>query len=425
MGFYSIWPYFIGMATILLVARTPLLRWADMPPKAVSGRVHAMDGLRGFLALGVFFHHAAIYHRYLKSGQWELPPNRFYADLGQMGVAMFFMVTGYLFWRQMLMAAGRPNLPKLYLSRLFRIVPLYLFLVAIVLATVCVETGWHLLDSPSVLAKQVATWLAGGLLIGGDVNGYAGTGRIAAYVTWSLHYEWIFYASLLLTSLLARNSVLGVAFPVASLLAAALSLQLRPDNVPLAAALMFGVGMTTASAKSVLATARIRIPQWARSTMLIGCLAAVLLLCDSVYNTLPILLLGVAFALVVFDTTLFGLLLTEPARRLGDISYGIYLLQGPVLFFLFALPPVRALALESAWGHWATAMVAMLALVILSVVTHGLIERPGIQAGQWAWQRLSRFSWKLRHQDKSLGILNGLNRANNAVQERRTVPPTA
>lgn len=425
MGFYSIWPYFVGMATILLVARTPLLSWADTPPKAQSGRVYAMDGLRGFLALGVFFHHAAIYHQYLESGQWALPPTRFYTDLGQMGVAMFFMVTGYLFWRQMLMAAGRPNLPKLYLSRLFRIVPLYLFLAVIVLATVCVATEWHLRSSPSMLVKQAAVWLAGGLLIGGDVNGYAETGRIAAYVTWSLHYEWLFYASLLVTSLFARSSMLGVVFPVASLLAAALALQLHPDSVPLAAVLMFGVGMTAASAKCALPTKPIKIPQWALSVALIGCLAAVLLLCDDIYRTPPILVLGVAFALVVFDTTVFGLLLTRPAKRLGDISYGIYLLQGPVFFFLFALPSVRALALDSALGHWITVMMAMLTLVMLSVVTHGLIERPGILAGQWAWETLTHFSSKLYRQDKSVNVVGGLNRDRNATANDLLSPPTA
>ncbi len=424
MDVYSIWPYFIAMATILLVARTPLLAWADMPPKAVSGRVHAIDGLRGILALAVFFHHAAIYHQYLKSGRWALPPTRFYADLGQMGVAMFFMVTGYLFWRQMLAAAGRPNLPKLYLSRLFRIAPLYLLLAAVVLTTVCVVTEWRLQEPPSALVKQVATWLAGGLLIGGDVNGYANTGRIAAYVTWSLHYEWMFYASLLLTSLFARSFILGVVFPIASLLAAAVALQLHPDNMPLAAALMFGVGMTTASAKKALAPDLIKVPQWALSVGLIGCLAGVPLLCGNAYSTPAILLLGIAFALVVFDTTLFGLLLTKPAKRLGDISYGIYLLQGPVFFFLFALPAVRTLALESAWGHWAAVTVAMLTLVMLSVATHGLIERPGIQAGQWAWEALAHFFSKLYHPDTSMRVVEGLNRVGNSTTEDVLSPPT-
>ena len=55
MGFFSIWPYFVGMAVILSLASTPLLKWADTPPTTVPARVHTIDGLRGFLALGVVF----------------------------------------------------------------------------------------------------------------------------------------------------------------------------------------------------------------------------------------------------------------------------------------------------------------------------------------------------------------------------------
>ena len=72
-----------------------------------------------------------------------------------------------------------------------------------------------------MLVKQVARWLAGGVFIGGNVNDYAGTGLISAYVTWSLHYEWIFYASLLVTSFFARKFVLGILLPVAGSLVAA------------------------------------------------------------------------------------------------------------------------------------------------------------------------------------------------------------
>jgi peptidoglycan/LPS O-acetylase OafA/YrhL len=95
---------------------------------------------------------------------------------------------------------------------------------------------------------------------------------------------------------------------------------------------------------------------------------------------------------VIFGGTLFGLLLTRPAKRLGAISYGIYLLQGPIFFVLFAPASVRSAAAESAWVHWAVVMIAALALTLIATATHALIERPGVLAGQWVLRR-DRIIW--------------------------------
>ena len=367
------------MAIILLLAGTPLLKWADTPPKTVPGRVRSIDGLRGLLVLGVLFHQAASYHQFLQTGIWDLPPSRFYANLGQVGVTMFFMITGYLFWAQILKAQGRPNLTKLYVGRIFRIVPLYLFLVVVILVTVGVLTHWHLEQPPRLLVMEVARWLTGGVLGGGDVNNYLDTARISAYVTWTLHWEWLFYASLLVTSFFARGPILGTLLPLVGLLVAAALSQFYQDDFAFAAVLIFCVGMTAASARRVFAKP-LKVPQWVLSTGIVGCLALVLLLFKNVCSTLPILILGVAFVLVMFDGTLFGLLLTRPAKRLGDISYGVYLLQGPIFFLVFASASVRAFANGSAWSYWTVVIIAALALTIVATATHVLIERPGIRA---------------------------------------------
>ena len=60
MGFYSSFQYFLTMALLLGLASTPLLTLADPPPTDVAVRVSTIDGLRGLLALAVFFHHTAL-----------------------------------------------------------------------------------------------------------------------------------------------------------------------------------------------------------------------------------------------------------------------------------------------------------------------------------------------------------------------------
>jgi peptidoglycan/LPS O-acetylase OafA/YrhL len=389
MGFYSALPYFLIMALLLGLAATPLLRWADTPPTDVAVRVNTIDGLRGLLALAVFFHHAAIWRQYLLIGEWRLPPSRLYANLGPAGVSVFFMITGYLFWSQMLKARGRPDFLKLYIGRLFRIVPLYLVLAIIVLATVGFATHWRLNERPLAVAAEVARSLAGGALsIPREINAYPGAWFISAGVTWSLRYEWIFYASLIVTAFFARARLGGVLLPLVGLAAAVLILRGHDAFGP-ALLLLFSVGMIAAAIQKPLASALGRIPQWALSLAAVGAVALAVTGFDGMYAIAPELMLGIGFLLIVSGATMFGLLMTRPARRLGDISYGIYLLQGPVLLLAFSLPGLTTAAAASPAAHWSLVALAAVALTAFATLTHSLVERPGIQAGRWASRKLA------------------------------------
>ncbi len=57
--------------------------------------------------------------------------------------------------------------------------------------------------------------------------------------------------------------------------------------------------------------------------------------------------LGGAFFLIANGVTLFGVLGTRSAKRLGDISFGICLLQGLAMTALFAPDRARAFGLAS------------------------------------------------------------------------------
>ena len=389
MGFYSSLPCLVTTALLLGLASTPLLRSADAPPTDLAVRVGTIDGLRGLLALAVFFHHAAIWHQYIIIGEWRPPPSRFYANLGPAGVSMFFMITGYLFWSQMLKTRGRPNFLKLYVGRLFRIVPLYLVLALIVLVSVGFATHWRLNESPFSVSNEVARWLAGGVLDVPDVNAYHAS-LISASVTWSLSYEWMFYASLIVMAFFARNPLAGFLLPLVGLITVILLFYCGYRLFEAKIALLFSVGMIAAAVREPLASAALNgIPQWALSAVAIGAAALAVMGFDGMYGVAPELLLGVGFLLIVSGATLFGLLLTRPARRLGDISYGIYLLQGPVLLLAFSFPALRVASAASPAVHWSLAAIAAAALTAFATLTHSLVERPGIQAGRWASARIN------------------------------------
>ena len=117
LSIYSIAPYLLSMGILLLIANSPLLKAADSPPNSHGQRVTAFDGLRGFLALAVVFHHGVTYHLYISTGEWLIPAwATFYLLLGKFGVAGFFMITGYLFWHRVLVSQGKPNWKQLYIG---------------------------------------------------------------------------------------------------------------------------------------------------------------------------------------------------------------------------------------------------------------------------------------------------------------------
>lgn len=377
MDYLSIWPFFAGMALLLVIVGTPLFAALDAP--AGAERVTTLDGLRGYLALAVVFHHGAIYHFYLETGAWQLPPSRFYALAGPMGVALFFMITGYLFWGRLVRGGGVLDWRGLYVGRVFRLGPLYLLAVGIMFAVIFASTGLVLNVSVWELARQIGSWLILGVIKGPKLNGFEHTEQILAGVTWTLRYEWLFYFSLPLLAWLLRKGYRHL--PLASLIVAlpALVLLFIPPNRDVYATVLFGLGMLAASLQQ--AGLAVRMPDGAASVVVLGLLGAVMFF-DTAYQTAPMLLMGAAFCLIANGCTVFGLLTLRPAYRLGAISYGIYLLQGLALAAFFRPDAMRAYGLSSPLAHWSLVAASLLLLLVGSALAHVLLERPGIAFGK-------------------------------------------
>ena len=151
---------------------------------------------------------------------------------------------------------------------------------------------------------------------------------------------------------------------------------------------LFLQGMLCASLRAKGLT--LRMPEWASSVLVTALGAFVFSAFDTAYRAAPVLLLGIIFYLIICGSSVFGLLLTRPARRLGDISYGIYLLQGLVLYFIFSIEPVRAFALVSPARHWSVICICALLLTACAALAHRWIELPGIRLGKSAAAVLGR-----------------------------------
>jgi peptidoglycan/LPS O-acetylase OafA/YrhL len=381
MSAYSVWPYFIGMAFLVAVAALPIFVPADTPPNPKAARITALDGLRGFLALAVFFHHAAINRQYLVDGIWALPPSRLYTLLGQVSVAMFFMITGFLFWSRLIKERSTTNWLRLYIGRIFRLVPLYLATAIAGLLIVLVSSKFELAVPFTQFACELLGWFSMGFAGPVAVNNFEQAPLLLSGLTWTLRYEWFFYLSLPLLALIAGRTW-HMPFAVISLAISLLYLFFYGGPAitapPSECIALFLVGMTSAS---LIQAGLVSKPSDALASLLVAILLCVVFLgFTSSHSAGATLLLGVAFYLLASGCSFFGLLTSRPARRLGDVSYGIYLLQGLAIFLV--LDSVRVDAFRSPSVYWAAVLVCAVVLVAAATVAHAWIERPGIELGK-------------------------------------------
>ncbi len=391
MSFYTPFAYFVIVAAVLAYAGTPLFSAADIAWHDETSRTSTIDGLRGFLATGVFFHHAAIYYLYLLTGVWRLPPSFFYTQLGQSGVSLFFMITGYLFWGKAIRACGHLDWRALYLGRIFRIAPLYYLAVLLMLFVVFRQTDFMLLQSPLTLIRQIAPLALFGFKNPASIiNTYPSPGLILAGVTWTLHYEWLFYLSLLpVAAVFARKYQSHLWFSLTSLIISFTMME-HTHSPSWIAATDFLAGMACVSIQQHKTVLDKHLSDNMKSVIAIILLALVFSRFDTAYTAVPILMLATVFFLVTSGCTLFGLLQTRAARRLGEISYGIYILQGLALYAIFAVPSLRLFALGSALHYWMVIAVAAAGLVTFALLAHIVLELPGINAGKILIKKLNR-----------------------------------
>lgn len=381
MSLSAVWPYFVLLGILVGIAALPWFRLVDSSSTAV--RYTTLDGLRGFLAFSVFVFHLIVTHEYIESGQWEPPRSRFYALLGPVGVSLFFMITGFLFWGKLLREQGRPRWTELYLGRAFRIGPMYLFVVLAMLYIVFARTGFVLQEPINEVLGSVLQWLMLGVLnTEPNVNGYPAT-YVLAGVTWTITYEWGYYASLLALAYFARAKT-HMLF-VFALLALCLAGKVLLGSFAIGMAAVFACGMVVASLlheKWLL-----RMPRPLASALALLSLAIIFLLLDNGYGSHTLLLLSIFFYLVCSGASLFGVLTNVVARRLGNISYSLYLLQGLVLTLVFSILPIRDFALRTEMNFWIIGAVCTALLTIAAAFGFVFIERPGIALGKLLIQR--------------------------------------
>lgn len=372
----SLYPALLMMAVILgfgaVIARRSLFYSRQLTPRS-NARYESLDGLRGFLALGVIVHHGMATYSRVTTGGWEVGTSPTAMLLGTGAVAMFFMITGFLFWRKMLADGERFNVRHHFRGRVTRLAPMYLFVATLALI-VTVVSCWPVQTSGTKLVWLFTSIYAMGITKWSTIHGFD-PGNIVAGVTWTLRYEWLFYGVLPLMVAIRKTRWI-VLMTVGYVGYFALTTH-GWMHKPFGPSVNLLGGMIAAQLQHAGAFAKFN---WrSRWVSLAG--FALLIALPTALTKLPMAVFPMTLAMffmAVRGNTFFGLLTASGPKMVGTVSYSVYLLHGVVLYL--ARPLLHSVAMtHSAAYYWLALTGVGLLTVATSALTFRWIEEPFIQ----------------------------------------------
>jgi len=380
-----------ALVIVLLALGTMRIMGKLLDIEPAKGRYAPIDGLRGYMAFFVFLHHSSIWYFSLRGARWGYVPSKLYHHLGPTSVAIFFMITAFLFAGKLIDARrGTIDWLKLYVSRVMRIMPLYAAAIAITVFIVMILTHFTLQEPLKDIIWELAKMM---VFLRPDLNGFYPTPLITAWVTWSLAFEWLFYFTLVLLGriffsiraspralILSSLGLIFFCYIVFNFYEKDAWGRLSPFLGGIAAAFLHRNKTFCRLASGRIATCIILL-----------CFVLPVIFYDTPFQWVPWLMLSTAFIGIACGNSLFGILTSRYSRLLGQISYSIYLLHGVVLFVMFRFvlgldTAVRFSPLE----HWIYIAWAAVGVVVLCCLTYKWIELPGMRAAGWVTKKLRR-----------------------------------
>lgn len=332
-----------------------------------------IEGLRGYLALGVFFHHSRIWYDYLRDGNWDAPESNFFNQLGQTSVVYFFIITAFLFTNKVMNMKHDFDWQQYVKARFYRLAPAYYASILVVFILVACASKFSLQESVFEFCRHLSSWLFFTVDGPSDLNQINNTFLINAGVTWSLVYEWLFYLFLPLLALIFRKKVSIKTLLIFTALFTTAALINKPHFKPF---LGFFGGIAAAI---FLARNDKNNSLTEKKYSLIG----LILTAVSVYlihdgqSLGSVLISGFIFILIAAGNDFFGLLTLEISRKFGQIAYSLYLIHGLVLYITFRyIIGYRTSAQLSTTAHWAIISVCMIFILLLSQLSFKYIEQP-------------------------------------------------
>lgn len=345
-------------------------------------RYDNLDGLRGFAALGVYLSHASLYYFYKETGSWSFAAsnfsNSFYNNSGSGAVAMFFMMSSFLFYGKV-REQSSVDWIKLYTSRVFRLYPMYFLSSAVGVALVFLT----LKNNNNITIDDIINILEFRGV--GDIFGVKNVALVTNGTAWTLPYEWCLYLSLPVAWILLHRKINFAITAIASL--SVLIMVIYTKYVATSHELFFYfitgiIAYEISKSKIKPACEKFASTKTASVVILVASIAAINLTYNSadanlqpnssITSLTSIALYSLIFILIALGNNMFGILVSRTAIKLGEISYSFYILQFIFLglFFEILFKEVKFPLIE----HFAISSVACVLLIITSHFTFSQIE---------------------------------------------------
>ncbi|EMQ0911107.1 acyltransferase [Klebsiella pneumoniae] len=299
--------------------------------------VVSITGARCFLCLLVLISHAnkilySINNEWLFDKGYKLPfgVNNFYINSGKVGVLVFFMISGYLFYR--VVYRENVSLFGVLMNRIKRIIPMYWFSLLLIMACCFV------FFNPVFSMEGIIDIVSWALFWGG--NSIAGTDSslVNSGVEWTLRVEWMLYVSIIIISLLTngmsnKNKDIVVVVSIGGLLIVSAAIRLYSDfYIDPRPVIGFFTGFIAYRMQS-----EIKAMKYKRTFSLaamVSLLLSLVVSSHSFYYIIPFFLCSVFFIVISSGNDIFGILSNKTVVSIGEVSYSIYLIHGIVLFIM-------------------------------------------------------------------------------------------
>ncbi|MDI6025825.1 acyltransferase [Corticibacterium sp. UT-5YL-CI-8] len=322
----------------------------------MSGRYTFIDGLRGAAAAAVVLFHA------LRGNHVDFMPTEVasIAVLGEGGVAIFFVISGFVIMHSMFRAKVDPAyVGGFILRRSIRLEPPYWVAIALTI-------GLSYLASAFVPGRPAPEYSIGQLIAhlyyGQELLGYMHINP----VFWTLCYEVQFYLVLALVLMTRSTALLILVFGVSLLWPTGLLPEVRGLFVNLFYSFLLGVG-------AYFAWVRPGVRPWFLAYI------GIVLIASLVDNDL-FALIASASALLLVSTAIKGRLHDTLNWRwlqfLGAISYSLYLTHNPITGATFRV--WYMIAGHSVAAQAAGLVLSAVACVVFAWIMYLLVERPCI-----------------------------------------------